>query len=195
MKALTAATWLNPPPGWTLTPEALTLQTGEATDFWRDTLYGFRRDSGHALLLPVPGDFTLHLTFDGDYQTLYDQAGLLLWQDGAHWLKAGVEISDGTANLSVVVTREGSDWSTLPLSGPAGQQRLRLTRLGGAIVVQARNAANRWQLLRVTPFPESPAQVGPMACSPERGGFSASFTEFALSSPVAQPLHDESPAS
>lgn len=192
---LAQATWLNPPAAFDLTADALTVTTGDRTDFWRDTLYGFRRASGHALLSPVPGDFTLHLTFGGDYQTLYDQAGLLLWQDDAHWLKAGVEHSDGVANLSVVVTNENSDWSTLPLSGSAGSQRLRLTRLGSAVVIQARSAANRWQLLRVAPFPPGPAQIGPMACAPERAGFSALFTEFTLGPAVAQPLHDETPAS
>ncbi|GAB1479472.1 DUF1349 domain-containing protein [Paracoccaceae bacterium] len=191
---LNAATWLNPPPAWDRTAEALTVETGERTDFWRDTLYGFRRDSGHALLVPVDGDFTAHVGFNGAYAALYDQAGLMLRQDEGHWIKAGIELSDGVANLSVVVTRGASDWSTLALGPTPGPQRLRLTRLGGAVVIQARNDASRWQLLRVTPFPEGPLQIGPMACSPERGGFRARFTEFTLGPAVAQALHDESPA-
>jgi regulation of enolase protein 1 (concanavalin A-like superfamily) len=150
--------------------------------------------TAHALLLPVEGDFTAHVCFDGDYQALYDQAGLILRQGDAHWIKAGIELSDGLANLSVVVTRGASDWSTLALGPTPGPQRLRLTRLGGAVVIQARNAANRWQLLRVTPFPEGQAQIGPMACSPERAGFRARFTEFSLGPTVAKALHDESPA-
>jgi regulation of enolase protein 1 (concanavalin A-like superfamily) len=194
LTALAGAEWLNQPPVWHLHAEALTIETGECTDFWRDTLYGFRRDSGHAIMVPVEGDFTAHVSFDGDYQALYDQAGLMLRQDGATWIKAGIELSDGVANLSVVATRRASDWSTLALGGNPGPQRLRLTRLGGAVVIQARNGANRWQLLRVTPFPEGPARVGPMACSPERAGFRARFTEFSVSPAVAQALHDESPA-
>lgn len=193
MKHLAQATWLNPPPAFHL-GDTLTLTTAPKTDFWRDTLYGFRRASGHALLAPAPADFTLHLTFDGGYRDLYDQAGLLLWQDDAHWLKAGVELSDGVANLSTVVTNGTSDWSTLPLQGPAGTQRLRLTRLNDALVIQARNPANRWQLLRVTAFPTGPVQIGPMACSPEGPGFPARFTEFTLGPAVPHPLHDESPA-
>lgn len=189
----TTAAWLNPPPDWQLA-DSLSLTTAPKTDFWRDTLYGFRRASGHAFLAAAPADFTLHLTFQGDYQALYDQAGLLLWQDEGHWLKAGVELSDGVANLSVVVTDGASDWSTQPLAGAAGSQRLRLTRRDKAVVVQVRNPANRWQLLRVAPFPAGPARIGPMACSPEGPGFAARFTEFRLGPPVAQPLHDESPA-
>jgi regulation of enolase protein 1 (concanavalin A-like superfamily) len=193
--ALDGATWLNPPPVRDRVADVLTMETGDRTDFWRDTLYGFRRDTGHALLAPVDGDFTAHVGFDGDYQALYDQAGLMLRQDQAHWIKAGIELSDGVANLSVVVTSGASDWSSVALGPTPAPQRLRLTRIGGAVVIQARNAANRWQLLRVTPFPEGPAAVGPMACSPERGGFRARFTEFTLGPAVAQALHDESPAS
>lgn len=194
LNLLDGATWLNPPPAWDRTAEALTIETADRTDFWRDTLYGFRRDSGHALMVPAEGDFTAHLGFDGDYQVLYDQAGMMLWQDAAHWIKAGIELSDGVANLSVVVTRGASDWSTLAIGPSPGPQRLRLTRVGGAVVIQARNAANRWQLLRVTPFPEGPLRIGPMACSPERAGFRARFTEFALGLAVPQALHDDSPA-
>jgi regulation of enolase protein 1 (concanavalin A-like superfamily) len=195
LSALDGAAWLNPPPAWERTAEALTFETGDRTDFWRDTLYGFQRDSGHALLVPMEGDFTAHVGFDGDYHALYDQAGLMLRQDEAHWIKAGIELSDGVANLSVVVTREASDWSTLALGPAPGPQRLRLTRTGGAVVIQARNAANRWQLLRVAPFPEGPARIGPMACSPERAGFRARFTEFTLGPAVDHALHDERPAS
>jgi regulation of enolase protein 1 (concanavalin A-like superfamily) len=123
LTALDGATWLNPPPAWDRTAEALTLETGARTDFWRDTLYGFRHDSGHALMVPVDGDFTAHVGFDGVYEALYDQAGLTLRQDEAHWIKAGIELSDGLANLSVVVTGGASDWSTLAL-GPAAAPTL-----------------------------------------------------------------------
>lgn len=196
LERLRDARWLNEPPVWSLADEALRLETGDKTDFWRDTLYGFRRDSGHALLVPVEGDFTAHLTFAGDYETLYDQAGLMLRQDESVWLKAGVEHSDGVANMSVVATRGASDWSTTARPDLSGPQRLRLTRRADAVVVQFRNEANRWQLLRVASLPATgPVHIGPMACSPQRAGFRARFTEFHLAPPVPEALHDESPAS
>lgn len=194
LSGLEGARWLNPPEAWTQDGAGLAFATGLRTDFWRDTLYGFRRDSGHALLRRVAGDFTAYLSFDADYQALYDQAGILLRRDAATWIKAGIEQSDGVANLSVVVTRRLSDWSTMPLPGRAGPQRLRVTRIGAAVVLQARDARNRWQLLRVCPCPAGPIGVGPMACSPERGGLSVRVTEFRLTPPVDGALHDESPA-
>ncbi len=194
--ALSAGEWLNPPPKWQLNEDALTFETGPETDFWRETLYGFRRDDGHALLVPVSGDFTAYLTFDGDYETLYDQAGLMLRQNETHWLKVGIEFSDDMHNMSVVVTRDASDWSTLGLFSATGPQRLRLTRMGSAVIIQFRNAANRWQLLRVADFSVSEELlVGPMACSPKRSGFQARFTDFSAGPAVTEALHDDSPAS
>lgn len=196
LAALKDGVWLNAPPAWQSHDDALTFETGLETDFWRETLYGFTRDDGHALLVPVSGDFTAHLTFDGAYETLYDQAGLMLRQDKTHWLKAGIEFSDAMPNMSVVVTRDTSDWSTFALPSVANPQRLRLTRIGNAVVVQFRNAANRWQLLRVAEFAVgSELLVGPMACSPKRSGFRARFTEFSIGPAVPHALHDDSPAS
>lgn len=189
------AGWLNPPPTWHLGHDALEFATGDKTDFWRDTLYAFRRDSGHAFLVPIQGDFTAYLTFEGTYETLYDQAGLMLRLDETVWLKAGIEYSDNVPNMSVVVTRGKSDWSTVALPSASGPQRLRLTRTGGDVILQFRNDDRRWQLLRVAEFSDArELLIGPMACSPERAGFKARFTEFTIGPAVAQALHDETPA-
>ena len=73
--------WLNPPPRWSGDARGLELETGGGTDFWRETFYGFVRDSGHAWLAPVAGDFSLSVRFRGGYAALYDQAGLMLRRD------------------------------------------------------------------------------------------------------------------
>ena len=107
--------WLNAPPRWSGDARALEMETGEKTDFWRDTFYGFTRESGHAWLAPVTGDFSLSVRFRGGYETLYDQAGLMVRLDETTWLKCGVEFVDGVQHASVVVTRDHSDWSVVPL--------------------------------------------------------------------------------
>jgi hypothetical protein len=193
--AFEGATRLNPPPLRDRTAALPTAETGDRTDFWRDTLYGFRRDGGHGLQASVHGDFTVHVTFDGDCQALHDQARPILRDDEVHWIKAGIELSDGVANLSGVVTHGASDWSTLALGPAPGPQRLRLARVGGAAIILGRNAANGLQRLRLTPLPEGPAQTGPTDFSPERAGFRARVTEFTIGPAVAGALHDESAAS
>ena len=59
------------------------------------------------------------MAFRGDYRELYDQAGLMLRIDERNWIKAGVEFVAGRRMLSVVVTRDVSDWSTMPCPSDA----------------------------------------------------------------------------
>ena len=53
--------WLNAPPEWSEDRGVLTVVTGERTDFWRETHYGFTRDNGHLFGFPVVGAFTAQL--------------------------------------------------------------------------------------------------------------------------------------
>ena len=178
--------WLNEPPEWREEEGVLTMVTGENTDFWRRTHYGFVRDDGHARLVPAEGDFSATVRFRGDYRTLYDQAGLMLRRDAETWIKAGVEYVAERRMLSAVVTREVSDWSTMPAPTDAPWLLLRLTRIGSAVHVHWAAEDGAFRMLRLAWFPEGPAAVGPMACSPQRAGFRAEFRDFRLG-PPAQP--------
>ena len=44
--------WLNEPPEWSEADGTLTVATGDRTDFWRKTHYGFIRDNACALIRP-----------------------------------------------------------------------------------------------------------------------------------------------
>jgi len=50
-----------------------------------------------------------------NYQTRFDQAGLMLRIDHENYIKAGIEFVDGKYNLSTVVTHKTSDWSIIPI--------------------------------------------------------------------------------
>ena len=184
--------WLNPPARWSGDARRIELVTAEKTDFWRHTFYGFVRDSGHAYVCPVSGDFTAAAMVQGDYEALYDQAGLLLRRDERTWIKAGIEFTDGLMHFSVVVTREVSDWSVIPLPDAAPSDRLsvRLTRHDDAVRVQFNVNGGAWQMARLCPFPADDAEIGVMACSPERGGFRATFEDIEIGPPIARRLHD-----
>ncbi|MCO6052355.1 DUF1349 domain-containing protein [Mesorhizobium sp. RP14(2022)] len=183
--------WLNAPLQWSGGPQALSLITGERTDFWQSTFYGFERDDGHAFLCPVTGDFTVSAVVLGAYSALYDQAGLMLRIDKRTWIKAGIEFTDGLMHFSVVVTRGVSDWSVVPLpeASPSEPVTMRLTRHGDAVRVQYSIAGKTWQMARLAPFPDGAAQVGVMACSPERAGFEAQFYDLTVGPPIARQLH------
>lgn len=185
--------WLNRPPAWSGDASALELTTGSRTDFWRETFYGFVRDDGHAFLAPVTGDFSASATIIGDYEQLYDQAGLMLRIDERNWIKTGIEYTDGMMHFSVVVTRGVSDWSVIPLPDASrnSEVRARLTRHGDAVRVQYSIDGSRWHMARLAPFSGADARVGVMACSPERTGFRARFRDIDIGPPIARKLHDD----
>ena len=190
-RALSGAHWHAEPPHWDLTDSELSLTTGSETDFWQNTLYGFQKDDGHFLGLSVEGDFTAVVGFEADYDVLYDQAGLMMRADDQMWLKAGIEYSDDVTNFSTVVTRHGrSDWSVIAVPNLTGIQRVRLTRVGGAVITHHLREEGGWQLMRLADFPaEAHVMVGPMACSPKRAGLVVRFREFQIGPPLEDPLH------
>lgn len=190
-KVLANARWYGEPAEWQLSDDVLTLTTGNKTDFWQDTFYGFRRDDGHFLGVPIDSDFSAIVTFEAQYEELYDQAGLMMRGDSENWLKAGIEYTDDITNFSVVVTRDGrSDWSVIGVPKTSGPQQIRLTRIGNAVIVHYLGRDNSWQLMRLADFPkQADVHVGPMACSPERAGLKVQFHGVQIGPPVENPLH------
>lgn len=190
MADLSTGTWLNDPADWAFESGTLHVTTGEKSDFWRHTHYGFVRDNGHFWQLAAPMSFTATLLFEGDYETLYDQAGLMLRLDERRWLKCGIEHSDGMTNFSIVVTRGNSDWSVIGQPLISGPQTVRLTAQNDAIIAHFLTSEGTWHLMRVADFPmNDAAMIGPMACSPERSGFKARFLNLEITPPIENPLH------
>ncbi|MEM7490477.1 MAG: DUF1349 domain-containing protein [Pseudomonadota bacterium] len=182
-------TWTAPPADWSVANGVLTAVSGDRTDFWQRTFYGFARDDGHAYLAQAEGPFTAEVTFEGAYESLYDQAGLMIRVDAARWIKFGIEWTDGAAHLSVVVTAGVSDWSAMPLAFE-GPVTVRATRLADAVLLEYRDG-DGWAMARLAPFAADPAEVGvgPYLCSPERAGFRATFRDFAVTDPQVEALH------
>lgn len=184
-------TWHSPPPhAQEREGGALEIVTGDRTDFWRHTQYGFVHDDGHALLREAPSEFTAQVRVRGEYEHLYDQAGLMVRASETHWLKTGVEYL-GRPQWCTVVTLDRSDWSVGPASDHL-EVLFRVIRRGDALIVHARPGEDvAWSLLRVAPFPPRlPAMVGVMACSPQRAGLRATFRDFQVTGADPRPLHE-----
>jgi len=185
MSWTTGMNWLNPPAETSEAGGVLRVLTGPQRDFWRRTFYGFVHDDGHALLAPTIGAFSAEVTFQGQYQAQYDQAGLMLRVDESNWIKAGVEFVNGEPWLAVVVTLGRSDWSQLRLPDGTRSVGLRITRAGDAVWVQYRTTGD-WAMARLAHLPvDLPAMVGPMCCSPSREGLEVRFRDFRLGPPVS----------
>lgn len=184
--------WLNEPRSWSADAAGdLSLVTDPATDFWRETHYGFTRDSGHFLGFPTADAFTAQLRIRGRYQDLYDQAGLMVRLDARRWVKAGIELSDGRAMLGSVLTDGSSDWSTFPYAHDPQDLWIRATVASGVLRLQVSADGLTWPLLRLAPFPAASSyQVGPMACTPEREGLAVRFSDLRITPPLGKDLHD-----
>jgi hypothetical protein len=113
----------------------------------------------------------------------------MLRVDQENWVKAGIEFTDGTANLSAVFTRDYSDWSVVAVPEYSSEFTLRITRHGTAVRIEFLSD-DGWRLLRLgyLPIPET-CQIGVMCCSPEREGFEARFKDFSISEAISRDLH------
>ncbi|MCX5514581.1 DUF1349 domain-containing protein [Kaistia algarum] len=183
--------WLNEPATWRVDESGLSLTTDEQTDFWRETHYGFSRDSGHFLGFSAADGFTASIRIQGEFRTLYDQAGLMLRLDETRWIKTGVEFTDGERFLSAVLTDGRSDWSVARPFDVVDDFCVRVTVKGGAVRIQASLDGVFWPLLRLAPIPVAARyQIGPMACTPERGGLQVRFSQFEIGPATTKDLHD-----
>lgn len=181
-----ACRWLNEPADWRLGPDGLSVTTDGQTDFWRQTHYGFVRDSGHFFGRPVEAPFVATLRVRARYQALYDQAGIMVRVDESHWIKAGIELVDGAATLGSVLTAGRSDWATGPFAGDPADLWLRVEVGAGVLQLHASPDGQRWQLARMCPFPEAARyEVGPMCCTPERAGLEVTFSDFSIDRPTS----------
>lgn len=183
--------WLNEPADWRIDSDHLHVVTDKSTDFWRETHYGFTRDTGHFYSVKTPGAFTAQLRIRARYEQLYDQAELMVRVSATEWIKAGIELSDGLPMVSSVLTSNQSDWSTAPYGDDASDFWLRATVKEGVLRLQVSADGMHWPLMRLCPFPvASSYSVGPMCCTPERAGLNVEFSDFTISGPTSKDLHD-----
>ena len=173
--------WYNESPRWTAHGECVTMQSASKTDFWR--LAGVARDNGHFYYQRQTGDFLMQCKFSGSYNSQYDQAGLMVRIDEAHWIKCGIEFFEGTQQASAVVTREYSDWSITPFTSNPESFWLRMKRQGAVIEVEYALDGIQYRLLRQAYFSTAEAMdVGIMCASPEGSGFSVTFENITIQS-------------
>lgn len=96
--------WINPPVKLYEDSDHLLVSTAHESDFWRNTSYGFIHDSGHALVKDFFDGTAMEISFILDYSGQFDQAGVIIYSDSEHWIKAGVESADGFPQVGAVVT-------------------------------------------------------------------------------------------
>lgn len=174
--------WLNEPQGWRQDGDRIEVAVDKGTDFWRKTHYGFIRDSGHFGYVVVEGDCTVEVKVTGAYRNLYDQAGLMLRVDEAHWLKTGIEYVHGVQYVSAVVTNDFSDWSVAPLRQNPPSIWLRVIRKAEAVEIFYSLDGSDYTLLRIAYLQPAPVlAAGIMCAAPDGQGFAAVFEGLRIS--------------
>lgn len=179
------ASWTHEPEAAVLDGDVLRVTAVEGSDAWRTTSYGFVHDSEHALVERIDGVFSVEVSFVLDYTEQFDQAGVFLRVDERNWIKAGVEVSDGTPQLGAVVTRDFSDWSVAPVPEWVGRVvTMRVSRDGDAVTVRAWADDEQPRLVRVAYLdPDAAVSAGLLCAAPTRAGLTVSFTGYRVGAP------------
>jgi regulation of enolase protein 1 (concanavalin A-like superfamily) len=177
-------TWLNPPNHWRREGSALIVTADPKTDFWRKTFYGYITDNGHLYYRRINGEFTAMVKVTGQYHDLYDQAGLMVRLDERNWMKCGVEFVDGAPHMSVVFTRDYSDWSTFTLGGYPGPLWLKVVRQKDSLdIAHSLNGKDFVEDRQGYFPPDAPVMAGPMCAAPEGKGFEVRFEDWTVGPP------------
>lgn len=175
--------WLNQPDKWNTQDGTITVTSDRNTDFWRKTHYGFIRDNGHFYYQQVMGDFIAEVKVSGDYQDLYDQAGLMVRLNSNNWIKCGIELVEKIQQVSAVVTRDYSDWSIVPVPDNSTAIWLRVNRRGEVIEIHYSLNGKEYTMLRMAYLTSIKAlNVGIMCASPEGRGFITTFEQLKIQS-------------
>jgi hypothetical protein len=173
--------WLNEPASWQRTGDVLTVSVDPSTDFWRETGYGYIRDSGHVYGEVLAGDLDVSVRMRCTLGTQYDQAGVMLRADERTWLKTGVEFFEGRARLSTVLTLSRSSWMVTDLPGGTDEIVLRVSRRGDAVEVRYVIGDGPAELAALVFMPPGrEVLAGVMAAAPEGPGFRVTFHDLRI---------------
>jgi regulation of enolase protein 1 (concanavalin A-like superfamily) len=173
--------WFNEPAQWSDNDGQLNVRADGHTDFWRITGYGYVRDNAHIYGDEIAGDFSFSVRVVADYTEQYDQAGVAIRLDDAHWIKTGVEKFDGKLRFSTVVTVDHSNWVVANLPEGFNALNLSLERTGDAVHIRYSVDEEELQFASVVYLaPKAGAFVGVMCASPEGDGLNARFSSRVL---------------
>lgn len=185
--------WLNPPKRFDQAPDKLAFFTDPNTDFWQRTYYGFQHDNAPAFVTPISeSEFSFTVKAKWTPVKLFDQCGVVLYQDADNWFKASVEYENPrVSKLGSVVTNLGySDWATTDISSRQNKMTYRLSRRGQDFCIENSLDGIVFKQMRIFHMHQEMGSVniGVYACSPLDCSMQAVFSEFTFG-PCLWPLH------
>ena len=185
--------WLNEPSQYHL-GDGLEIYTGEKTDFWQRTHYGFQRDDGHCLLIQQGGDFSLTTHVEFHPRVMYDQCGLIVRIDSQNWIKVSTEYeNEHVSRLGSVVTNLGySDWATQDVTSNPSSMWYRINKRGQDFLLENSSDGKTWLQMRITHLHKQAEhyEIGVYACSPIGKDFRCCFKTLEISENLWQPISE-----
>ena len=192
--------WINEPEEHKISSEEIEIITKPETDFWQRTYYNFRNDNAHALIMEKDDDFTFTVQTTFNSKKLFDQCGVIIYQNSNNWFKASIEYeNENISRLGSVVTNSGySDWATTDINAGIKIMWYRLSRRGPDFLIESSPDGTNFKQMRIfhlhclgetsveTGTLNSPASSEPIikfglyACSPLKSSFEAKFNNFKL---------------
>jgi len=184
--SLKEANWFFEPGKHKIETDKVTISTDPKTDFWQKTYYGFQNDNTHLLYNTTDEQFfsfTVKVGFK--YNALFDQCGIVIYQDSENWVKAGIEYhNDETMWLGSVVTNRGfSDWATVDIDSNINSMWYRLSRRESDFLFEYSLDGISFKQMRIFHLLECKGKInfGLLACSPGQSTFDAVFTDMRIS--------------
>lgn len=195
----TDSEWINKPKSYDVNDKIVKITTEPNTDFWQRSYYGFRNDNAPALLMNSNDNFSFTVKASFEYQSRFDQCGLIIYIDSDNWFKASVEYENKSfSRLGSVVTNNGySDWATTDISSKT-EIWCRLSRRGPDFLIEFSSDGLEFKQMRIFHLhclgetsvemgkldppasPDLPVKFGLYACSPMESSFEAEFSDFKL---------------
>lgn len=162
-----AGRWTNRPVSTKVSKDGtLHVTAAEGSDAWRHTSYGFVHDTEHALLVSFTPRTSMEVEFGTPFEEQFDRAGVFVRVSAEHWVKAGIEFTDGTPHIGAVVTDGRSDWSATPVQSWSGQPvTMRISWTGDALTVRARCSDGPWELFASRPLMHGKASRQGHSCA------------------------------
>ena len=106
--------------------QPITIYARPKTDLWRKPPHT-DVDNAPTRLISAPIEIhkfhSARVTVSANWETLYDQGGLILFIPGENtttWMKTGIEFFAGRPFVGSVVTSQWSDWALMPLGKEKG---------------------------------------------------------------------------
>ncbi len=176
------AYWINEPKGKSVSNDSITIITEPETDFWQRTYYGFHNDTAPALLLKSDVKyFSFIVKAEFDSEKIFDQCGVIIYQDSDNWFKASIEYqNEAYSQLGSVVTNDGfSDWATTDISSEHKFMYYRLSRRESDFRIENSYDGIEFKQMRIFHLAKCSETIsfGVYACSPVKSSFEARFSE------------------